>query len=34
MLYQFDGSRDYDPLPKLELIKAPLLAINSADGSC
>jgi len=31
MLYQFDASRDYDPLPKLESIKAPLLAINSAD---
>jgi homoserine O-acetyltransferase len=31
MLYQFDSSRDYDPSPKLELIKAPLLAINSAD---
>jgi len=31
MLYQYDSSRDYDPLPKLELIKAPLLAINSAD---
>jgi homoserine O-acetyltransferase/O-succinyltransferase len=31
MLYQFDASRDYDPSPKLESIKAPLLAINSAD---
>jgi homoserine O-acetyltransferase len=31
MLYQFDSSRDYDPSPKLEAIKAPLLAINSAD---
>ena len=31
MLYQFDSSRDYDPSPKLESIKAPLLAINSAD---
>ena len=31
MLYQYDSSRDYDPSPKLELIKAPLLAINSAD---
>jgi len=31
MLYQFDSSRDYDPNPKLEAIKAPLYAINSAD---
>ncbi len=31
MLYQFDASRDYDPAPKLETIKAPLIAINSAD---
>jgi len=31
MLYQFDASRDYDPSPKLEGIKAPLVAINSAD---
>ncbi|HZS45741.1 MAG TPA: hypothetical protein VFC63_11605, partial [Blastocatellia bacterium] len=31
MLYQFDSSRDYDPNPKLESIKAPLYAINSAD---
>ncbi len=31
MLYQFDASRDYNPQPKLETIKAPLLAINSAD---
>src|SRR5581483_760011 len=31
MLYQFDASRDYDPAPKLEMIKAPLIAINSAD---
>ncbi len=31
MLYQFDASRDYDPAPKLESIKAPLVAINSAD---
>ncbi len=31
MLYQYDSSRDYDPSPKLESIKAPLLAINSAD---
>src|ERR1044071_50137 len=31
MLYQFDSSREYDPSPKLEMIKAPLVAINSAD---
>ncbi len=31
MLYQFDSSRDYDPAPDLEKIKAPLIAINSAD---
>ena len=31
MLYAFAASRDYDPAPKLESIKAPLLAINSAD---
>lgn len=30
-LYQFDASRDYNPEPMLERIKAPLLAINSAD---
>lgn len=31
MLYQFDASRDYNPAPDLEKIKAPLIAINSAD---
>jgi homoserine O-acetyltransferase len=31
MLYQFDASRDYNPAPMLEKIRAPLLAINSAD---
>jgi homoserine O-acetyltransferase len=31
LLYQLDSSRDYNPAPKLELIKAPLVAINSAD---
>ena len=31
MLYQFDSSRTYDPEPNLEKIRAPLLAINSAD---
>ena len=31
MLYAFDASRNYDPSGKLDLIGAPLLAINSAD---
>jgi homoserine O-acetyltransferase len=31
MLYQFDSSRDYNPEPDLQKIRAPLLAINSAD---
>ena len=31
VLYQWDSSRDYDPSPGLERIKAALLAINSAD---
>ena len=31
MLYQFAASEDYDPAPDLARIKAPLLAINSAD---
>jgi homoserine O-acetyltransferase/O-succinyltransferase len=31
MLYQFDSSRDYNPQPGLEGIKAWLIAINSAD---
>ena len=31
MLYQVEASRDYDPAPGLEKIKAPLLAVNSAD---
>jgi homoserine O-acetyltransferase len=30
-LYQFDASRDYDPAPQLERIRAAVLAINSAD---
>lgn len=30
-LYQWDSSRDYDAAPKLASIRAPLLAINSAD---
>jgi homoserine O-acetyltransferase len=31
LLYQLDASRNYNPAPKLGTIKAPLLAINSAD---
>ena len=31
LIYQLDASRDYDPSPHLAKIKAPLLAINSAD---
>jgi homoserine O-acetyltransferase len=31
LLYQINASRNYDPSPKLETIRAPLLAINSAD---
>jgi homoserine O-acetyltransferase len=31
LLYQIGASRDYDPGPALEKIRAPLLAINSAD---
>lgn len=31
MLYQYDSSRNYDPGPQLERIKAPLFAVNSAD---
>ncbi|EAQ99459.2 alpha/beta fold hydrolase [Congregibacter litoralis] len=31
LIYAFDASRDYNPAPHLEGIKAPLLAINSAD---
>jgi len=30
-LYAIESSRDYDPEPHLDAIKAPLLAINSAD---
>jgi homoserine O-acetyltransferase/O-succinyltransferase len=30
-VYQWDSSRDYNPAPKLESIKAAVLAINSAD---
>ena len=31
LLYQVNASRDYDPSPALEKIKAPLMQINSAD---
>ena len=31
MLYYFNSSREYNPAPMLEKIKAPLIAINSAD---
>jgi homoserine O-acetyltransferase/O-succinyltransferase len=33
LLYALDASRDYDPWPYLEKIKAPLLAINFADDT-
>ncbi|MDP3700227.1 MAG: alpha/beta fold hydrolase [Hylemonella sp.] len=31
ILYQFDALRDYNPAPRLEAIRARLLAINAAD---
>ncbi|MDP5069872.1 MAG: alpha/beta fold hydrolase, partial [Congregibacter sp.] len=31
LIYAFDASRDYNPAPHLSDIRAPLLAINSAD---
>lgn len=31
LIYQLDSSRNYDPWPKLEAIRAPMLWINSAD---
>src|SRR5438128_284154 len=31
LIYQLDASREYNPQPKLETIKAPLVAVNSAD---
>jgi homoserine O-acetyltransferase/O-succinyltransferase len=31
MIYAYNSSRNYNPAPHLEKIKAPLLAINSAD---
>jgi homoserine O-acetyltransferase/O-succinyltransferase len=30
-MYQWDASRDYNAAPRLDRLKAPLLAINSAD---
>ncbi len=33
LLFALDASRDYDPSPYLEKIKAPLLAINFADDA-
>jgi len=31
LLYQLDASRTYDPSPKLELIQAPVMFVNSGD---
>ncbi len=31
LIYQLEASREYNPKPRLETIKAPLVAINSAD---
>jgi homoserine O-acetyltransferase len=31
LIYQFEASRDYNPLPHLGAIRAPLYAVNSAD---
>jgi len=31
VIYQFEASRAYDPLPHLDKIRVPLFAINSAD---
>lgn len=31
LIYQLEASREYNPAPKLETIKAPLIAVNSAD---
>jgi homoserine O-acetyltransferase len=31
LMYQLDASRDYDPAPRLESIRAPLVLVNSAD---
>jgi homoserine O-acetyltransferase/O-succinyltransferase len=32
-LYAFDASRNYDPSPKLDQIKAPVMFVNSADDT-
>jgi homoserine O-acetyltransferase/O-succinyltransferase len=31
VLYAFDASRNYDPSPKLDQIKVPVMYVNSAD---
>ena len=31
VMYAVESSRDYDPAPELESIRAPLVAVNSAD---
>src|SRR2546430_4509510 len=31
LIYQLDASREYNPQPKLETIKAPLIAVDSAE---
>ena len=31
LLYQIDASRNYDPSPRLESIRAPVMFVNSAD---
>jgi TonB family protein len=31
MLYYFDSSRDYNPEPRLDQIRVPVMAVNSAD---
>ena len=31
VLYQLDASRNYNPAPKLETIRVPVMAVNSAD---
>jgi homoserine O-acetyltransferase len=31
LLYQLGASRDYDPSPRLESIRAPLVLVNSGD---
>ncbi len=31
MIYAFDASRVYNPAPRLDRIRAPLVAVNTAD---